>query len=57
VATFPPSKSWEELLASADAAMYEAKAGGSGSLVIAPLKAEEKAQLAWARQGRPRDPS
>jgi diguanylate cyclase (GGDEF)-like protein/PAS domain S-box-containing protein len=57
VATFPPSKSWEELLATADAAMYEAKASGSGSVVIAPLKAEEKAQLAWARQGRPRDVS
>jgi diguanylate cyclase (GGDEF)-like protein/PAS domain S-box-containing protein len=57
VATFPPSKSWEELLATADAAMYEAKAAGSGSVIIAPLKAEEKAQLAWARQGRPRDVS
>jgi diguanylate cyclase (GGDEF)-like protein len=57
VATFPPSKSWKELLATADAAMYEAKAAGCGSVVIAPLKAEEKAQLAWARQGRPRDAS
>jgi diguanylate cyclase (GGDEF)-like protein len=57
VATFPPAKSWEELLASADAAMYEAKAVGSGSLVIAPLKAEEKARLAWAKQGRARDAS
>lgn len=57
VATFPPSKSWEELLATADAAMYEAKAAGSGCVIIAPLKAEEKARLAWAKQGRPRDVS
>jgi diguanylate cyclase (GGDEF)-like protein/PAS domain S-box-containing protein len=57
VATFPPSKSWEELLATADAAMYEAKAAGRGAVVIAPIKAEERARLAWAQAGRPREAS
>ncbi len=57
VSTFPPSKSWEELLATADAAMYEAKATGRGAVVIAPLKAEERARLAWAHPARPREVS
>jgi diguanylate cyclase (GGDEF)-like protein/PAS domain S-box-containing protein len=57
VATFPPSKSWEELLATADAAMYEAKASGRGTVVIAPLKAEERARLVWAQPGQPREAS
>jgi len=39
VATYPPSKSWEMLLETADSAMYEAKAAGPGGFSIAPLKA------------------
>jgi diguanylate cyclase (GGDEF)-like protein/PAS domain S-box-containing protein len=50
-ATFPPSKTWEELLKTADAAMYEAKSSGSG-VVIAPLKAEVRPRLAWSNVQR-----
>jgi diguanylate cyclase (GGDEF)-like protein/PAS domain S-box-containing protein len=46
VATCPPWKSWEELLHTADAAMYEAKAAGRGTVVIAP---SERPHLAWAQ--------
>jgi diguanylate cyclase (GGDEF)-like protein/PAS domain S-box-containing protein len=55
-ATFPPSKSWEELLQMADAAMYEAKASGGG-VVIAPGKAEQKPRLAWSNATKPREVS
>jgi diguanylate cyclase (GGDEF)-like protein/PAS domain S-box-containing protein len=44
VATCPPWKSWEELLHTADGAMYEAKAAGRGAVVVAP---SEKMRLAW----------
>jgi len=57
VSTFPPSTSWEELLASADAAMYEAKSAGRGAVVISPVRAEQKARLAWALPRRPREAS
>jgi diguanylate cyclase (GGDEF)-like protein/PAS domain S-box-containing protein len=46
-ATFPPAKTWEELLKTADAAMYEAKSSGCG-VVIAPIKAEARPRLAWS---------
>ena len=50
-ATFPPAKSWEELLNTSDAAMYEAKSSGRG-FVIAPLKAEARPRLAWSSTKR-----
>ena len=50
-ATFPPSKTWEDLLKTADAAMYEAKSSGCG-VVIAPLKAEARPRLAWSNAKR-----
>jgi diguanylate cyclase (GGDEF)-like protein/PAS domain S-box-containing protein len=54
VATCPPWKSWEELLHTADAAMYEAKAAGRSSIVIAP---SEKMRLAWSQPEKPREAS
>jgi len=54
VATCPPWKSWEELLHSADAAMYEAKAAGRGAVIIAP---SERMHLAWPRWDKPREAS
>jgi diguanylate cyclase (GGDEF)-like protein len=50
-ATFPPAKSWEELLKTADAAMYEAKSSGCG-VVIAALKTEARPRLAWSNVKR-----
>ena len=37
VAAYPPAASWEALIDAADRAMYQAKAKGSGAIVIAPL--------------------
>ncbi len=54
VATCPPWKSWEELLHTADGAMYQAKAAGRGAVVIAP---NERLHLAWARSDKPREAS
>jgi len=50
-ATFPPSKTWEELLKAADGAMYEAKSSGCG-VVIEPIRAEAKPRLAWSNAKR-----
>jgi diguanylate cyclase (GGDEF)-like protein/PAS domain S-box-containing protein len=54
VATCPPWKSWEELLHTADGAMYEAKAASRGGVVIAP---NEKMRLAWSQPEKPREAS
>jgi diguanylate cyclase (GGDEF)-like protein/PAS domain S-box-containing protein len=54
VATCPPWRSWEELLHTADAAMYEAKAAGRSAVVIAP---NEKMRLAWSQSEKPREAS
>jgi diguanylate cyclase (GGDEF)-like protein/PAS domain S-box-containing protein len=54
VATCPPWKSWEELLHTADSAMYEAKAAGRGAVVIAP---SERVHLAWSLWHEPREAS
>ena len=54
VATCPPWKSWEELLHTADSAMYEAKAAGRGAVVIAPT---ERVHLAWSLWSEPREAS
>jgi diguanylate cyclase (GGDEF)-like protein/PAS domain S-box-containing protein len=54
VATCPPWKSWEELLHTADGAMYEAKAAGRGAVVIAP---SERLHLAWTKDSKPREAS
>ncbi|MGH8800310.1 MAG: diguanylate cyclase domain-containing protein, partial [Casimicrobiaceae bacterium] len=43
IATLPPSRTAEELLHAADAAMFDAKAGGGARVVIAPLKAAQSA--------------
>lgn len=40
VAAFPPASSWQALIETADAAMYQAKAKGPGSVVIAPIRDE-----------------
>ena len=47
VAAFPPASSWEALIETADGAMYEAKAKGRGSVVIAPIR-DEVAKVAAA---------
>ena len=57
ISTFPPSTSWEELLSSADAAMYEAKSIGRGAFVVAPVKAEQRARLVWTQARKPREAS
>jgi diguanylate cyclase (GGDEF)-like protein/PAS domain S-box-containing protein len=57
ISTFPPSTSWEELLSTADAAMYEAKSVGRGAFVVAPVKAEQRARLVWAQPRKPREAS
>ncbi|HTS22696.1 MAG TPA: diguanylate cyclase [Casimicrobiaceae bacterium] len=54
VATCPPWKPWEELLHTADAAMYEAKASGRGAVIVAP---SEKVRLAWSQWEKPREAS
>ena len=54
VATCPPWKSWEDLLHTADAAMYEAKSAGRSSIMIAP---NEKMRLAWSQREKPREAS
>ena len=54
VATCPPWSSWQELLHSADSAMYDAKAAGRGAVVIAPA---ERLYLAWPRPDASREAS
>ena len=57
ISTFPPSTSWEELLSSADAAMYEAKSIGRGAFIVAPVRAEQRARLVWTQPRKPREAS
>lgn len=47
VAAYPPASSWEALIETADGAMYQAKAKGRGSVVIAPIR-DEVAKIAAA---------
>ena len=54
VATCPPWISWQELLHNADSAMYDAKAAGRGTVVIAPA---ERLRLAWPRPDASREAS
>jgi len=54
VATCPPWSSWQELLHTADSAMYDAKAAGRGAVVIAPA---ERLHLAWPRPDASREAS
>jgi diguanylate cyclase (GGDEF)-like protein/PAS domain S-box-containing protein len=54
VATCPPWSSWQELLHTADSAMYDAKAAGRGGVVIAPA---ERLHLAWPRPDASREAS
>jgi len=57
ISTFPPSTSWEELLSTADAAMYEAKSIGRGAFIVAPVRAEQRARLVWTQPRKPREAS
>jgi GGDEF domain-containing protein len=50
-ATFPPAKTWEELLKTAYAAMHEAKSTGRG-VMIAGLQTKARPQLAWSNAKR-----
>jgi len=54
VATCPPWSSWQELLHTADSAMYDAKAAGRGAVVVAPA---ERLHLAWPRPDTSREAS